>query len=68
MLRHSIKPEIRVEKGENAVLRVVVCADPRPGYMAWEWGSVRMEAGTTKGKPYSFKFYLHLIKILIEIY
>ncbi|XP_031358426.1 hemicentin-2 [Photinus pyralis] len=50
VLRHSIKPEIRVEKGESADLRVVVCADPRPRVMAWEWGSVRMEAGSTKGR------------------
>ncbi|KAF5289667.1 hypothetical protein FQR65_LT11784 [Abscondita terminalis] len=50
VLRHSIKPEIRVEKGENANLRVVVCADPRPRVMAWEWGSVRMEAGSEKGR------------------
>lgn len=62
VLRHSIKPEIRVEKGENADLRVIVCADPRPRIMAWEWGSVRMEAGSAKGKISFCSFLLLLYK------
>lgn len=50
MLRQSTTPEIRVEKGENALLSLVVCADPRPRLVAWEWGSLRLEAGSVMGE------------------
>lgn len=50
MLRHSTQPEIRVEKGENVDLKLVVCADPRPRVVAWEWGSLQLEAGARMGK------------------
>ncbi|CAH1179150.1 unnamed protein product [Phaedon cochleariae] len=29
---------------------MVVCADPRPRFVAWEWGSLRLEAGAEMGK------------------
>ncbi|XP_045463992.1 hemicentin-2 isoform X2 [Harmonia axyridis] len=50
VLRHSSVPEIFVEKGENAILSMVVCADPRPRIIAWEWGSLRLEAGSEMGR------------------
>lgn len=28
---------------------MVVCADPRPRVVAWEWGSLRLEAGSEMG-------------------
>lgn len=43
-------PEIMVEKGETAHLTMIVCADPRPRVVAWEWGSIRLEEGNEMGK------------------
>lgn len=50
MLRHKVMPEIVVEKGETAKLSMVVCADPRPRIVAWEWGSLRLQAGSEMGE------------------
>lgn len=50
MLRQSATPEVFVEKGQLADLSMVVCADPRPRIVAWEWGSLRLEAGAEMGK------------------
>ncbi|XP_055848314.1 hemicentin-2 isoform X1 [Episyrphus balteatus] len=36
---------VSVKKGDSATLSLVVCADPRPHRVAWEWGSLRLEAG-----------------------
>lgn len=52
MLRQSVTPEVVVERGQPADLSMVVCADPRPRFVAWEWGSLRLEAGTEMGKCY----------------
>lgn len=41
---------VSVRKGESATLSLVVCADPRPRHVAWEWGSMRLEAGAGFGK------------------
>lgn len=41
---------VPVRKGEAAHLSLVVCADPRPRHVAWEWGSMRLEAGNSFGK------------------
>lgn len=60
MLRHYTQPEIRVEKGENVDLKLVVCADPRPRVVAWEWGSLQLEAGARMGKKH-ISFLLHPI-------
>lgn len=38
-----------VRKGEDAALTLIVCADPRPRHVAWEWGSLRVEAGAGYG-------------------
>ncbi|CAG9762656.1 unnamed protein product [Ceutorhynchus assimilis] len=43
-------PEIFVESGQTVDLSMVVCADPRPRSVAWEWGSLRLEAGNEMGK------------------
>lgn len=48
-------PEIMVEKGETAHLSMVVCADPRPRIVAWEWGSLRLEEGNEMGKLRHFE-------------
>lgn len=50
VLRHSLTPEVVVEKGQNVELSSVVCADPRPRVVAWEWGSLRLEAGSEMGR------------------
>ncbi|XP_071051965.1 kin of IRRE-like protein 2 isoform X3 [Onthophagus taurus] len=50
VLRHTETPEIVVEKGQNAKISLVVCADPRPRVVAWEWGSLRLEAGAEMGR------------------
>lgn len=50
VLRHTVTPEIIVEKGDTAHLSMVVCADPRPRIVAWEWGSLRLEEGNEMGK------------------
>ncbi|XP_071440087.1 kin of IRRE-like protein 2, partial [Hetaerina americana] len=36
---------VAVPTGSMAEMRLVVCADPHPRAVAWEWGSVRLEAG-----------------------
>lgn len=50
VLRQSATPEVVVEKGQSADLSMVVCADPRPRFVAWEWGSLRLEAGSEMGE------------------
>ncbi|KAI4470874.1 nephrin [Holotrichia oblita] len=50
VLRHITSPQIIVEKGETAKISLVVCADPRPRVVAWEWGSLRLEAGSELGR------------------
>lgn len=41
--------QVAVKRGESASLTLVVCADPRPRHVAWEWGSLRLEAGAGIG-------------------
>lgn len=41
---------VSVRKGDSATLSLIVCADPRPRHVAWEWGSLRLEAGSGIGK------------------
>ena len=50
MLRHSGGREVVVARGQDALLRLVVCADPRPRRAAWEWGSQKLEAGDDLGR------------------
>lgn len=42
--------QVSVKRGESASLTLVVCADPRPRHVAWEWGSLRLEAGASIGR------------------
>lgn len=53
VLRQSATPEVIVERGQTAHLSSIVCADPRPRFVAWEWGSLRLEAGAEMGKYYN---------------
>lgn len=41
---------VSVRKGDSASLSLIVCADPRPRHVAWEWGSLRLEAGARIGR------------------
>lgn len=51
MLRSSSSSHtISVRKGDEASLTLIVCADPRPRHVAWEWGSLRLEAGAGFGE------------------
>ncbi|XP_050311765.1 irregular chiasm C-roughest protein isoform X2 [Anthonomus grandis grandis] len=50
VLRHTATPDVYVESGQSVDLSMVVCADPRPRSVAWEWGSLRLEAGNEMGK------------------
>lgn len=42
--------EVVVVRGQDALLSLVVCADPRPRRAAWEWGSQELPAGALKGR------------------
>jgi hypothetical protein len=50
VLRQSGGREVVVARGQDALLRLVVCADPRPRRAAWEWGSLQLEAGADLGR------------------
>ncbi|XP_065093433.1 uncharacterized protein LOC135714094, partial [Ochlerotatus camptorhynchus] len=41
---------VSVRKGDSATLSLIVCADPRPRHVSWEWGSLRLEAGSGIGR------------------
>lgn len=41
---------MQVEKGEDALIQVMFCSDPRPLRTTWEWGSLQLEAGNDKGR------------------
>ncbi|XP_072156592.1 irregular chiasm C-roughest protein isoform X2 [Bemisia tabaci] len=42
--------EVVARRGEDALLKLVVCADPRPRRAAWHWGSLQLEAGAGQGR------------------
>ncbi|KAF7265901.1 hypothetical protein GWI33_020647 [Rhynchophorus ferrugineus] len=50
VIKQAVTPEVFVESGQPADLSMIVCADPRPRSIAWEWGSLRLEAGNEMGK------------------
>lgn len=51
VLRHShALHTMTVRKGDGVSMSLVVCADPRPRHVAWEWGSLRLEAGAGFGE------------------
>ena len=41
---------ISVERGDDAVIRAVFCADPRPIRVSWRWAAFQMEAGSGSGR------------------
>uniref|UniRef100_A0A8D8Z044 Kin of IRRE-like protein 3 n=1 Tax=Cacopsylla melanoneura TaxID=428564 RepID=A0A8D8Z044_9HEMI len=50
IIRHVGGREIVVMRGEDALVRLVVCADPRPRNSTWLWGSVQVQPGSGVGK------------------
>lgn len=50
VIRHAGGREVVVARGQDALLRLVVCADPRPRRALWEWGSQKLEAGDDLGR------------------
>ncbi|XP_049831432.1 irregular chiasm C-roughest protein isoform X1 [Schistocerca gregaria] len=42
--------EVVVSRGEDALLTLVVCGDPRPDRVSWEWGSQQLREGTSLGR------------------
>jgi hypothetical protein len=50
MRRLASAREVIVARGHDAVLRLVVCADPRPRRASWEWGSMQLESGAALGR------------------
>lgn len=49
-MRHTGSREVLAVRGEEALLRLLVCADPRPRRAAWEWGSEFVETGKSFGR------------------
>ena len=41
---------VSVERGDDAVVRAVFCADPRPIRVSWRWAAFQMEAGSGSGR------------------
>lgn len=41
---------ISVERGDDAIVRAVFCADPRPIRVSWRWAAFQMEAGSGSGR------------------
>ncbi|ROT65912.1 hypothetical protein C7M84_016110 [Penaeus vannamei] len=50
VLRYTVERNVQVEKGEDALIQVMFCSDPRPLRTTWEWGSLQLEAGNDKGR------------------
>jgi len=41
---------VSVERGEDAIISAIFCADPRPTKVSWRWASFQMEAGDGSGR------------------
>ena len=41
---------LAVERGDDAIVRAVFCADPPPLRVSWRWASFQMEAGSGSGR------------------
>ena len=50
IMTHLSDHEVVAHRGQDVLLRVIVCADPRPRRAAWEWGSMLLEAGAGVGR------------------
>ena len=50
VLRSSAAREVSVLRGQDAHLKMVVCADPRPTKVQWHWGSLAVDSGANSGR------------------
>lgn len=50
MLRSSAAREVSVLRGQDAHLKMVVCADPKPTKVQWHWGSLAVDSGANSGR------------------
>lgn len=50
MLREASSRFVSVERGDDAIIRAVFCADPRPIKVSWRWSSFQLEAGSGSGR------------------
>ncbi|KAF6200938.1 hypothetical protein GE061_005385 [Apolygus lucorum] len=50
VMRASSGSEVIALRGSDAVLGLVVCADPRPHSASWEWGSLHLQVGEGLGR------------------
>ncbi|KAK4292844.1 hypothetical protein Pmani_034407 [Petrolisthes manimaculis] len=50
VLQYTVERNMDVEKGQDAVIQIVFCSDPRPSRTSWEWGSYQLEAGKDRGR------------------
>lgn len=50
VLRYSVSPEVQVERGQDALIQMVFCSDPKPRRANWEWGSKQLETGSGTGR------------------
>ncbi|KAK9510810.1 hypothetical protein O3M35_005517 [Rhynocoris fuscipes] len=50
VLRASGGNEVVALRGQDALLGLIVCADPRPQSAAWEWGSLHLQVGEGLGR------------------
>ena len=50
VLRYIVQREVKVDKGEDALIQMVFCSDPSPVKTTWEWGSLQLDAGNGNGR------------------
>ncbi|CAB0004405.1 unnamed protein product, partial [Nesidiocoris tenuis] len=50
VMRGAGGAEVIALRGSDAVLALVVCADPRPHAASWEWGSLHLQVGQGLGR------------------
>ncbi|XP_024082011.1 hemicentin-2 [Cimex lectularius] len=55
VLRGNSGAEVVALRGADAVLGLVVCADPRPQTASWEWGSLHLQVGEGLGRYHAEK-------------
>lgn len=62
---HPSMHTISVKRGQPAVMSLVVCADPRPHRVSWEWGSLRLEAGSGIGE-FKIIYFRELVSFVLK--
>ncbi|XP_034231154.1 irregular chiasm C-roughest protein isoform X3 [Thrips palmi] len=50
VLRNAVAREVSVLRGQDAHLKMVVCADPKPSKVQWHWGSLAVDSGANSGR------------------